>query len=134
MYSTTKKFKYFFTVVYYNMDEKEKNLLENFNEYFTSAIEALKKKKFNTATTLFFKAIAALCDLYILKKEGFIPSSHTQRFRILEEKYPKIYKIIDRDFPFYQESYTQKMDEESANLLKEDAETIKKMLKEWKTR
>ena len=110
------------------MDEKESILLENFNEYFTEATEAMKNKKFNTATTLFFKAIAALCDLYILRKEGFIPSSHTQRFRILEEKYKNIYEIIDRDFPFYQESYTQKMDEESAKLLKEDAKTIKKIL------
>src|SRR3989344_3028937 len=110
------------------MNEKETILRENFNEYFTLASEAMKNKKFNTSTTLFFKAIAALCDLYILRKEGFIPSSHTQRFRILEEKYGEIYKIIDRDFPFYQESYTQKMNKESSKLLKEDAEKIRKIL------
>ncbi|MBI2110710.1 hypothetical protein HYT51_02930 [Candidatus Woesearchaeota archaeon] len=110
------------------MNEKETILRDNFNEYFTLASEAMEKKKFNTAATLFFKAIAALCDLYILRKEGFVPSSHTQRFRVLEEKYLEIYKIIDRDFPFYQDSYTQKMSEESSKLLKEDAEKIRKIL------
>lgn len=110
------------------MDEKEKILVENFNEYFNLGLEALNKNKFNSATTLFFKAIAALCDLYILKKEGRLPSSHSDRFRILEEKYPEIYRIADRDFPFYQESYTQKMDKEAAELLREDAQNLKKIL------
>ena len=110
------------------MDEKEEILIDNFNEYFSLGLEVFNKKKFNSATTLFFKAIAALCDLYILRKEGNIPSSHSNRFRIMEEKFPDLYKIADRDFPFYQDSYTKKMDEESAKLLKEDAETLKKIL------
>ena len=110
------------------MDEKEEILLENIREYYDFALDAFKKEKYNTATTLFFKAIAALCDLFILRKEGFIPSSHSHRFRILEEKHQEIYNIADRDFPFYQDSYTKKMDRESAELLKEDAERLKKTL------
>ena len=110
------------------MSEKEEILIGNFKEYFTSGLEALEKGNYNSATTLFFKAMVALCDLFVLKKDGFAPSSHTNRFRVLEEKHPDIYKMIDRDFPFYQDSYTKKMDRESAELLKEDAENIKKML------
>lgn len=110
------------------MEEKEKVLIDNFNEYFSIGLEALKKNRFNSATTLFFKAIAALCDLYIFRKEKLIPSSHSKRFNILKEKYPIIYKIVDRDFPFYQDSYTQKMDREAAELLKEDAQHIKEIL------
>ena len=121
VYNTTENLKYVIYVVYYNMGEKEEILLENFNEYYTQGLSAFKKAKYNTATTLFFKAIAALCDLFILRNEGHIPSSHTARFRILEEKYKEIYHIADRDFPFYQESYTKRMDRESAELLKEDA-------------
>ena len=110
------------------MEEKHEILVENFKEYYDLGLEAFNKGKYNSATTLFFKAIAALCDLYILKKEGIVPSSHSNRFRILEEKYPDIYNIADRDFPFYQDSYTKKMDNESAKLLKEDAEALKKIL------
>ncbi|MBS3108866.1 hypothetical protein J4409_03270, partial [Candidatus Woesearchaeota archaeon] len=112
----------------YNMNEKERVLIDNFNEYYQLGLMAFKTARYNSATTLFFKAVAALCDLYILRQEGQIPSSHTQRFRILEEKYAEIYKIVDRDFPFYQNSYTNKMDKEAALLLKEDAESIKKKL------
>ncbi len=111
------------------MSEKEEILLENFNEYYTQGLNAFKKGKYNTATTLFFKAIAALCDLFILREEGYIPSSHTARFRVLEEKYQDIYNVADRDFPFYQDSYTKRMDKESAELLKEDAEKLKKTLR-----
>lgn len=110
------------------MDEKRKILIENFNEYFDLAEDAFRKGKYNSATTLFFKAIIALCDLYILEKEGFVPSSHSNRFRTLEQKFPNIYKIVDRDFPFYQHSYTKKVDKESAKLLREDAESIKKKI------
>jgi len=110
------------------MNEKESILWENFEEYYTLGLDAFRKEKYNTATTLFFKAIAALCDLFILKKEGFVPSSHTNRFRVLEEKYSEIYNIADRDFPFYQESYTKKMDKESAQLLKDDVEKLKKIV------
>jgi hypothetical protein len=108
------------------MEETEQILLENHEEYSTTAREALAKRRFNTATTLYFKAIVALCDLHILRTSGRVPSSHSARFRILKEKYPAIYRIVDRDFPFYQDSYTAKMDEETALLLKEDAETLKK--------
>ncbi len=110
------------------MKESEEILIENFKEYFNQGLDAFSKQKNNAATTLFFKALATLCDLYILRKEGIIPSSHTSRFRIMEEKYPAIYKIADRDFPFYQDSYTKRMNKETAQLLKEDAETLKKIL------
>jgi len=110
------------------MDEREKILIDNFNEYFNLGVQVYSESKFNSATTLFFKAIAALCDLYIFRKENITPSSHTHRFRILEEKYHEIYRIVDRDFPFYQESYTAKMDKETAKLLMEDARRLKKIV------
>lgn len=109
------------------MDGKERILNENFKEYFELAEQAFKSEKYNSAVTLFFKAMSAAVDLFILKKEGFVPSSHTDRFRIVEQKYSEIYDILDRDFPFYQDSYTNKMDKEAAEVLKKDAQRIKKM-------
>jgi hypothetical protein len=110
------------------MDERERILTENYLEYYGVAEDAFKRAKWNSATTLFFKAIAALCDLVILRKDGAMPSSHAARFRVLEERHKELYVIVDRDFPFYQDSYTHKMDKEAAQLLKDDADTIKKML------
>ena len=110
------------------MDERQKILTNNFEEYFQLGLRAFNEQKYNSATTLFFKAIVALCDLFLLKKQGRIPSSHSDRFRTIEENYLEIYKILDRDFPFYQDSYTKKLDKESAELLKDDIEKIKKIL------
>ena len=114
------------------MDEREEILIENVNEYFDLGQEAFDKRKYNSALTLFFKAICAGVDLFLFRKEGFVPSSHTHRFRIVQEKYPEIYDILDKDFPFYQDSYTKKIDAEAAGVLKEDAIGIKKMFEKWK--
>ncbi len=112
------------------MDEREKILLENYSEYFDLAERAFKDAKYNSAVTLYFKAIVAAVDLFILRKEGFVPSSHANRFRVAQDKYRNIYEIIDNDFPFYQDSYTNKMDKEAAEVLREDARRIKKMSEE----
>ena len=109
------------------MDERERILQENFTEYFEYAEKALKNAKYNSAVTLFFKAISAAADLFILHKEGIVPSSHANRFRIAQEKYSELYEILDKDFPFYPENYTKKMTREAAEVLKEDARRVKKM-------
>ena len=107
---------------------EEKDILnDNYKEYFQEGNAALTKENYNTAVTLFFKAMSAAADLFILNKEGFVPSSHTHRFRVLQQKYTEVYEILDRDFPFYQESYTKRMDKEAAELLKEDAERINEL-------
>jgi uncharacterized protein (UPF0332 family) len=111
------------------MNGKERILTENYDEYFELAEKALKTKKYNSSATLFFKAIIAATDIFLLKKEGTTPSSHTNRFRLLQEKYSKLYEILDKDFPFYQDSYTKKMNKEAVEVLREDAKRIKEMSK-----
>jgi len=103
-------------------------LLENAKEYFKNALSSEKTKEYNTSVTLFFKAISSLCDLYILEKEEITPSNHSERFRILEEKYPDIYKIIDKDLPFYQDSYKARLDKETSNMLSDDAKKLFRLL------
>ena len=110
------------------MVESEDILIENAKEYWRNALLAEQKKEFNTSVTLFFKALSALSDLYILRKEGQTPSSHTNRFRILEAKYLDIYNILDKDFPFYQDSYKSKLDKETSDVLKEDAKRLFEIL------
>lgn len=110
------------------MNGKERILRENLLEYESAAGEARASRRSNTAVTLFFKAICAAVDLFILHSEGVVPSSHTHRFRIIQEKYPALYDIIDRDFPFYQDSYTKKSGEDAVEVLAYDLARIKKML------
>jgi len=113
--------------LYYAKMGKKEILLENYQEYFESAERALQMKKYNAAATLFFKAICGAADLFVLQREGIVPSSHTHRFRIVQEKYPEVYEILNRDFPFYQDSYSKRLDRERVEMLKEDAQTIKRM-------
>jgi hypothetical protein len=102
------------------MNEKEKFLIENAKEFLGKAKEADGDRAYNSAVTLYFKAIAVLVDLFILRKEGFIPSNHTERFRLLERKYPLLYRIMDKDFPIYQQSYRLRLGKEYSEVLKKD--------------
>lgn len=104
--------------------EKEDILKKTAREYYQSASEELSKGRNNSAVVLFFKAVIALSDLYILIKIGRTPSSHSDRFSIAREKFPEVYTIIDKDFPFYQDSYNILMSKELAEVIKQDAEEI----------
>ena len=72
-------------------------------------------------SVLFFKSLIALADLYLLQNKGITPSSHNDRFRKLHENFPNIYNLIDKDFPFYQNSYFQIMSKELVEVIKNDA-------------
>ncbi len=113
------------------MDQAELILTDNLREYLELAEEAYIKEKYNSSATLFFKALCAGIDLYVYQKRGFVPSSHTHRFRVLEEHYPELYRLIDKDFSFYQDSYTTKLSKEACEVLADDARYIaKEVLKE----
>ncbi len=107
------------------MNEEKKGILENnAKEYFSSGNDELKKGKYNSAVVLFFKSLIALVDVYILKKTGVAPSSHNNRFRTLQQKFPEIYNLVDKDFPFYQDSYIQSLTKELAEVIQDDAKIM----------
>jgi len=109
------------------MDYREKILLDNLQEYLEQAELAYTGNKYNTAATLFFKAICAAADLYLFRKAGLVPSSHTHRFNLAQEKYPHLYGILEKDFSFYQDSYTRKINKEAVEVLRDDAYRIKEL-------
>jgi hypothetical protein len=106
------------------MNEKEIILINNAKEYFSSAEEELSKERYNTSVVLYFKSLVSLIDLFILQRTGNTPSSHTERFRICEQSFPEIYNLLDKDFPFYQNSYFQKLTKELAEVIKNDTEVM----------
>jgi hypothetical protein len=110
------------------MENIKEILIKNIKEYYKNAFNAENKEEYNSSVTLYFKAISALCDLYIFVKEGKIPSNHTERFRILELKYKEIYKIIDKDFPFYQDTYRTRLTKEVSLMFKDDTKRLFEIL------
>lgn len=108
--------------------EKEKILIKNAKEFCDDALLAESKKHYNSSVSLLFKSLAVLADLYILRKHGKIPSNHSERFRILETKYPDIYRILDKDFPYYQDSYSIELNKEINEVLKKDVKELFRLL------
>src|SRR3989344_4519467 len=106
------------------MNEQEKLLESNALEYYRNGLVAEKHSEYNTSVTLFFKAMASLCDLHILRNKGFFPANHSERFRILEKEYSDLYLKIDNDFLLYQSSYRLKMDKNTSEVLKHDVEAL----------
>lgn len=107
---------------------KEEILINTAKEYFSSGEDELKKDRNNSAVVLFFKCLVSLSDVYILRNTGNTPSSHTSRFRILQDSFPEIYDLVDKDFPFYQDSYVQLMNKELAEVIREDAKLVAEKL------
>jgi len=107
------------------MDKEKAEILEKTaKEYFHSAIDELNKERYNSAVVLFFKSLISLIDLYILQNKDITPSSHTERFRICQNSFQSVYNILDKNFPFYQDSYIQIMSKELAEVVKEDAQIM----------
>ncbi len=104
--------------------DREIILEKTAREYFESAREELQKGRNNSAVVLFFKSLVALTDLCIYKKTGKTPSSHGDRFALAKDNFSDIYNLLDKDFPFYQDSYNVLMSKELAEVIKEDAEEV----------
>jgi len=110
-------------------NEKKEILIKTSKEYFDSGREEFDKKRYNSAVVLFFKALVSLIDLYILQKTGDTPSSHTSRFRITQTNFHDIYDLLDKDFPFYQDSYVNVLTKELAEVIKDDAKFMAEKVK-----
>ncbi len=93
-------------------------------EYFSAGRDEFKKARYNSAVVLFFKALISLVDLFILQNTGKTPSSHTERFRITQLHFSDVYNLLDKDFPFYQDSYVQIMGRELAEVIEEDVKIM----------
>jgi len=104
--------------------EKIKILEKTAKEYFESAKEEFNKSRYNSSVVLYFKSLVALADLFVLQETGETPSSHNERFRVTRDKFPEVYELLDKDFPFYQNSYFQIMSKELAEVIKNDAEIM----------
>lgn len=94
------------------------------------------KKRYKNALILYSKAIFSLCDYLIAINKLKLPENHEERFRILERYFPKIYKIVNRLFRKYTDTYLKPSDKESCEGMKnaiKEINRIKEFSKEIKT-
>ncbi len=110
------------------MDIKEE-LIENFNDFLTSAEEDLNKQRYNPSVSSYFKAIAILCDLNIYERVGLLPKNHVERFLYLKMHFKEAYEIISPLFKDYTDSYNKRISKENAFKLKQNVEKIKRTFK-----
>lgn len=106
-----------------NMDKKI-ILEENIKKFVNSANLLYNVKDFTSATIIYFKSLFCIFDLIILKDTGQTPKDHSERFRILEIKYPKLYTILDKLYPTYRNTYSANINKEICGKIKENVERI----------
>ena len=105
----------------------EKTILKkNFKEYMEIAEYSLSKRKFNSAVTLYYKALVELCDIELLNKLDKIGANHAERFELLRSTSPRLYRIASKLFRFYRDSYSKEISETIAILVKEEVENAKR--------
>lgn len=93
-------------------------LLENAEEFFASAEDNLKKKRYNASVSDYFKSISNYCDFLIYKTMKLLPKNHNERFDLLKKYFPDIYSIILTLFQKYRESYNLRLNEKDALTLR----------------
>ena len=71
----------------------------------------------------YFKSLSAVND-YLLEKINLYASDHTERFKLLKENYPDIYKITDKLFAVYRRTYTNELSEEELKRMKKQIEEV----------
>jgi len=103
-------------------------IIKNLNEYLEMAEYAYSKRKYNSAVTLYYKALVELCDLELLNKLNKIGANHTERFQLLEEHSPKLYPIASKMFRYYRDSYSKEISPIIAKLVKENVESAKRIV------
>jgi|SRR3989338_5441491 len=106
-------------------EENEEDVInENIRSFLKSAELVYKSGDFTSATILYFKTLFVIFDLLILKGLGRTPKDHGERFRILESNYPDLYTLLDKTYPIYRNTYTVKINKETADGVKKNVETV----------
>lgn len=99
-------------------------LIETFLEEYQGALEQFEKERYKNAVILFSKSLFALCDIIIFQELKKLPKNHEERFRVMEEYFPKIYPIIDKLFGLYTEAYNKPILKEACHQIQNGIKQI----------
>ncbi len=100
-------------------------LLENAEESIESAEYDIKKGRYNSSVSSFFRAAANLCDYIIYTEIKILPKNHNERFQLLEKYFPEIHNKLKEFFHLYRESYNLRLKKEDALKIKEYVNELK---------
>ncbi len=103
-------------------------LLKNAEDFFQSAEDNYKKKRFNPAVADLFKSIVILCDYIIYRDIKILPKNHNQRFSLLKDYFKDIYKNVSELFELYTNSYNLRLNEKDAIKIKAYYNELKKFI------
>jgi uncharacterized protein (UPF0332 family) len=107
----------------------QEEILKNIRLILSSAEMVYANKDYTSATILYFKAAFLVLDHILLEKEGKTPKDHTERFRMLEKKYPELYEFLDKRFKTYRDTYSISIDKQKCEKVREDVKDIIKRYK-----
>lgn len=104
------------------------DILENsIIEEITGAIDEFNEKRFKNSLILYSKAIFSMSDLLILQRKLKLPENHPERFRILQRYIPEVYRIVDKLFKKYTDTYLKPSDKEACEAMKNAIKQINKI-------
>ena len=77
-----------------------------------------KQGRYKNALILYSKALFSLCDYVIIKNNLKPPNDHKERFEILDQYFPFIYRTVKKVFRTYIDTYVKPTDQESCEGMK----------------
>ncbi len=113
-------------VYYINMEEE---LLKNIKTFWNSAEIIYATKDYTSATILYFKCLFALLDYILFNSLKKTPKDHTERFKLLKISFPGLYKIIDKYFQVYRDTYSLTIDKDKCDEVRKN---VSRIIKEQK--
>ena len=99
------------------------DLVKKAKNYFILARIAERVGMISESASNYFKAVSAVND-FMLEKKGLKAKDHSDRFSLLKQNIPELYKITDRMFTIYRRTYTSEITEIEIKALKKDVEEI----------
>lgn len=95
-------------------------LLKNIQKIWTSAETINNLRDYTSATILYFKVLFVILDFILLRSKMHSPKDHTERFRMLQRDFPDLYKILDKYFQIYRNTYSTTIDKEKCEEIRKN--------------
>src|SRR3989344_7618790 len=102
-----------------------KEELENHIKSFWKSAELVySSKEYTSATILYFKCLFALLDYALLNKLKKTPKDHTERFLLLKANFPEMYRVVDKYFQLYRDTYSLTIEKEKCDEVRKNVSIL----------